>query len=91
MQKNVNLVDRSRKMLKEAPTLAIRNVHTAENEPCEVRPLSVSSKKKCRKWCRKYLKKFEGLEKKAGARGGEVVRAHHAVCEPEAAHLSGVQ
>ena len=28
-------------MLKNAPTLAIRNAHTAENEPCEVCPLSV--------------------------------------------------
>ena len=26
-------------MLKNAPTIAIRNMHTAENEPCEVRPL----------------------------------------------------
>ena len=28
-------------MLKNSPTTDIRNVHTAENEPCEVCPLSV--------------------------------------------------
>ena len=28
-------------MLEDAPTLAVRNVHTVENEPCEARCLSV--------------------------------------------------
>ena len=34
---------RSRKMLKDAPTLAVINVHTVENEPCEVRGLPVNT------------------------------------------------
>ena len=40
----------SRKVLRNAPTLAIRNVHKAENEICEVCPLSVDRYPRWEPW-----------------------------------------